>query len=146
MKVIFLDIDGVLNYAKTEARAPCGCIGIAEPSVRNLKKIIDKTGAKIVLTSTWKDEWDIDMDKCTPTGIYLDKKMKRHGIHILDKTKDDTQNRGEGIRNWLMKHDNVQTWIVLDDDVFPDYWAYDIFPHLIKTHFANGGLLEEHVL
>ena len=66
MKVIFLDIDGVLNYATTAARAPCGCIGIAEPAVRNLKKIIDATGAKIVLTSTWKSEWNIDADKCTP--------------------------------------------------------------------------------
>ena len=146
MKVIFLDIDGVLNYAKTEARAPCGCIGIAEPSVRNLKKIIDKTGAKIVLTSTWKDEWEIDADNCTPMGIYLDKKLKRHGIHILDKTKDHIDNRGEGIQNWLTRHDHVKDWIVLDDDIFPDYQAQNIIPHLIKTSFANGGLLEEHVL
>lgn len=146
MKVIFLDIDGVLNFAKTEARAPGGFIGIAEPSVKKLRSIVDATGAKLVLTSTWKSEWSINQEECTPDGIYLDKKLRRHGMHILDKTMDHIDNRGEGIHNWLSRHTHVDTWIVLDDDVFPDYEEYDILHHLVQTSFKEGGLQEQHVL
>jgi len=144
MKVIFLDIDGVLNFAGTEARAPGGCLGIAEPCVKRLRRIVDNTGAKIVLTSTWKDEWCFDESSCSAMGIYLVKKLKRHGMHILDKTKDHVDNRGEGIIEWLQRHDNVRDWIVLDDDTFRDYDRCGIMPRFIHTSFANG-LQDEHV-
>lgn len=34
MKVIFLDVDGVLNFTGTEARAPGGCLGLASAPVK----------------------------------------------------------------------------------------------------------------
>ena len=53
MKVIFLDIDGVLNTPSSESR--CGeYIGIDDEKVKKLKKIVEKTKAEIVLISTWK--------------------------------------------------------------------------------------------
>ena len=54
-------------------------------------------------------------------------------------------NRGEGIRNWLANHPSVTHWIVLDDDIFPDYKQHGIMPHLVKTNFYAGGLTETHV-
>lgn len=145
MKVIFLDIDGVLNFHGSEARAPGGYVGIAEKCVKNLKQIIVETGAYLVLCSTWKDEWDKDEENCTPMGVYLNKKLKRHGLHIIDKTIDNTYNRGEGIHEWLSRHDNTESWIVLDDDIFPDYNKYNIMPHLVKTNFYVAGLEDQHI-
>ena len=60
MKVIFLDIDGVLNtgwwYTQMDKNTPKDKYGYAfDPnSVANLKKIIDETGADIVISSSWK--------------------------------------------------------------------------------------------
>ena len=52
MKIIFLDIDGVLNVIP-QGRDEYGAIFHPE-FVANLKHIIDKTGAKLVISSTWR--------------------------------------------------------------------------------------------
>ena len=59
MKIIFLDVDGVLNTASSEER--CGeYIGIDDDKVALLKRLTDKTGAEIILISTWKKYWRKD--------------------------------------------------------------------------------------
>lgn len=47
MKIIFLDIDGVLNYENSKSK-------VEEEKVKLLKEIVDKTGAEIVLSSDWR--------------------------------------------------------------------------------------------
>jgi len=62
MKIIFLDFDGVMDTAYyghiigKECRPSNDEFGtVFDPNcVRNLKEIIDKTGAGIVVTSSWK--------------------------------------------------------------------------------------------
>ena len=53
-KIIALDIDGVLNCDTTKARSPSGYIGVSDKLIKRLKKIVDDTGAKIVLSSDWR--------------------------------------------------------------------------------------------
>ena len=56
MKIIFLDIDGVLNCDTTVES--CGnYLGIDNSKLKLLAEIVDKTKAKVVLTATWKDKW-----------------------------------------------------------------------------------------
>ena len=60
MKIIFLDIDGVLNsemyeWSRGEDRAD-NRIDLSR--VRLLKDIVSATDAKIVLSSTWRLDWD----------------------------------------------------------------------------------------
>jgi hypothetical protein len=52
MKIIFLDIDGVLNIIASTRDEWGACF--QEPFVTNLRKLIEATGAKIVLSSTWR--------------------------------------------------------------------------------------------
>ena len=53
MKVIFLDVDGVLNSQQLfEKSEDAQLISVDEENIKNLKKIVDATGAKIVLSST----------------------------------------------------------------------------------------------
>ncbi len=52
MKIIFLDIDGVLALMHRE-QDKYGSL-FHEQFVANLKRIIDETGAKIVISSTWR--------------------------------------------------------------------------------------------
>lgn len=60
MKIIFLDIDGVLNtkywYKHMDKSTVKDKYGYAfDPNaVSNLKRIIDETGANIVISSSWK--------------------------------------------------------------------------------------------
>src|ERR1700709_1279552 len=53
MKVIFLDIDGVLN--STHTANPRSFPYIVDPElVTRLKDVLAKTGAEVVLSSTWR--------------------------------------------------------------------------------------------
>ena len=124
----------------TERRAPHGCIGIDVDKVLHLKKIVEATGARIVLTSTWKAEWDKNPDLREPDGEYLNDVLEAQDLGILDKTEDKITDRGHGIVRWLSAHPQVTSWVVLDDDVFPDYEECGVMPHLVKTHFYTGGL------
>ena len=61
MKVVFLDVDGVLNTAKTFERVYNSFknsgkreLEIDSFRLEYLKKITDETDAKIVLSSTWR--------------------------------------------------------------------------------------------
>ena len=139
-KVIFLDVDGVLNDGATEDRTPDGFIGLSEAMIGNLASIIKATNAKVVLVSTWKSEWDELPENRTPDGAYLDKRLAQQGIVISDKTIDRVSNRGHGIVNWLAQHQEVTRWVVLDDDVFFDYEDCGIMPHLVRTRYCYGGL------
>lgn len=138
MKVIFLDVDGVLNFAGTEAKTPNGCMGIADTCVKKLKQIVDETNAFIVLISTWKREWNMDIEKCLPNGKYLVKKLDRRGLHIMDKTEDHIDDRGKGIYEWLKRHPNVTDWVVLDDEVFDDYKDYIPQDNRVITNYILG--------
>ena len=147
MKVIFLDIDGVLNCQSS--KSCCGFFkGIDNDKVKRLRHIVEVTGATIVLCSSWKKGWSpTDKDEQDRSATYMDNKLKREGLKILAKTDDKGSNRGEGIVNWISLL-NVEQWIVLDDEIFDDYEEYGIIPHLVKTNFydTNGGLQDCHVI
>ena len=57
LKLVFVDIDGVLN--NKEDKTSCFCMspesyGISKKNVEVLKKIISQTGAKIVWSTAWR--------------------------------------------------------------------------------------------
>lgn len=114
MKVIFFKVDEVLNFPDSDAVAPSGAKGVAEACVKKLKAFVQEFDGRLVLYGSWKKQWNFDDEKCTPDGIYLNKKLKRHGLHILDKVPDDLP-EGEDISAWLNRHPNVTSYCVLDD-------------------------------
>ena len=79
MKIVFLDIDGVLNCEGSRSRC-AGYRGIDDKKVENLAKIVKATGAEIVLISTWKEDWrKTDKARQGMMANYLDKKLKKQG-------------------------------------------------------------------
>lgn len=145
IKVIFLDVDGVLNCRASKSR--CGpYLGIDNDKVKRLRRIVEATGAKIVLTSTWRMGWQrVHKDDQDALANYLDRKLKRENLYILDRTYDQGMNRGEGIMKWIEAH-NVDSFIMLDDERF-DYARCGIISRLVKSTFDddNGGIQDEHV-
>lgn len=146
MKVIFLDIDGVLNHAGCAERSQSGFLGIEVSKVRRLRRIIDVTGAKVVLVSTWKEEWEpnLSLDQQKPDAIYMIQQLEKENVTLLDRTYDQIADRGQGIVSWLSLHPDVESFVILDDDTFKDYEPLLLIPHHVKTTFAYG-LLDKHV-
>lgn len=146
MKVIFLDVDGVLNCQSSKSRCG-GFIGIDADKVKRLRIIVEATNARIVLCSSWKSGWEKRYkEDQNELANYLDRKLKRERLQIIDKTtKANGSYRGEGIMRWIGEH-NVDTFIILDDDDF-DYAECGISSRHIKTKFYddNGGLQDRHV-
>ncbi len=145
MKIIFLDVDGVLNCQSSVSH--CGnYVGIDADKVNRLKLIVDVTNAKLVLCSTWKSGWErVYKEQQDEFGNYLDKKLRKEHLYVMDKTDDYGKMRGEGILDWLSKH-QIENWIILDDEPW-DYEGLGIQDRVVRTEFENdhGGLQDEHV-
>lgn len=147
MRVIFLDIDGVLNTPLSESR--CGeYIGIDDDKVERLADIVKRTNAKIVLVSTWKQYWRKE-EKLKPlqdyTAIYLDEKLKKFGLKVIDKTRDKADgiylSRGRGILEYIDRN-TVKSFVILDDLQF-DYDGCDLTDCFIKTNPTIGLTSEQ---
>lgn len=136
MKVIFLDIDGVLNTLqistkpfKTSRGQVCrdgfyyklscdsGDLEVAnEQAVMWLNKLCVETGAKIVISSTWR---------LCPNGFENTCKALRNTglldtIEIIGCTgrryDEHINRRGAEIKDYLDLHPEISKFIILDDD------------------------------
>lgn len=105
-KVIFLDIDGVLNVY-CEGRDEYGCT-FHKHFEDNLSWIIKQTKAKIVISSTWRF-----------SGLEILKEMwDKRGLpgEVIDITPDlNNLKRGDEIQHWL-DNNKVINYVIVDDD------------------------------
>lgn len=131
MKIVFLDVDGVLNsehwYKRNHKRHPerCRAENAINPRfVRNLAKIIRKTGAKIVLSATCRGS--VKSNK----SHYLRRIFKKYGLEIYDYTPRTGMERGIDIQEWLNHHLEVKNIVILDDDSD----MLHLMEYLVKTH------------
>ena len=165
MKVIFLDIDGVLNTSETFKRrrkeyekSKRWNIEIDLERVARLKYIINMTGAKIVLSSSWRLFGEFK------NGEYISKSKQlsdllnlfnSFGIKIYDITPhlDYGSKRDKEIMKWL-KGKDIESFVVIDDET--SFLMEFVGNELIKTSFLPDGemlmnmddctgLCEEHV-
>lgn len=141
MKIVFLDIDGVLNCNATKDMFKykgSNTLGIEQEKVQLLRQIIDKTDATIVLTSTWKDGWGVLDSLCDESGEYLNKQLAKEGLEIFCKTEDLTMNRGEGINKFLKDFSMVTSYVILDDYLFEDFKMFDLTNNLVLINECIG--------
>lgn len=131
MKVLFLDIDGVLNSEKyyqngrTNLSYPLSEIDPA--SVDLINYIVSETGCKIVLSSSWRLN---GLNECN--NIF--KKVGLPKIYDITPIHSVRGCRGEEIQEWL-KTKQVESYVILDDDrdMLPEQQ-----PHFINTYFVTG--------
>lgn len=127
LKVLFLDIDGVCNSAAyAKARGKGGMLGIDPEPAALIRRIVQETGCKVVLSSYWR---------LYPPDL---KRVREEVCELLDCTKSlPDKMRGAEVREWMQRHPDVERYAILDDD--SDF--YDFQP-LFRTSF-NTGLLPE---
>lgn len=139
--VIFLDIDGVLNNENTIEKTPAGYTGIDDLLLENLKCVIERTGAKIVLSSSWKEEWDHNPEKMSAEGQYLENKLGSKKISIVGKIEDIEGNsiyRAASIERYLRNNKSIKSYLVIDDEEFDFAEHTDIASHLLMTNWEIG--------
>lgn len=139
LKMIYLDVDGVLNFSTMEEKSPHGCIGIDSHKCNLIHYICEKTGAKVGLTSTWQHVWN---DPDDTDGIYIRNKFEYTGIPVIKTVPYSGWGRGKAIADDVKKN-NVKHWVVIDDDMWPDFEDEGILPHFVKTDYYKNGITNE---
>jgi len=148
-RIIFLDMDGVMNHEgyfriandKNE-RDP-----IDPVCVEYLNGIIEDTGAKVVISSTWRRWYKVEA---------MQNQLDHKGFkgEIIGKTPDVYSShkynapRGCEIDDWIKKHIyqpadsdllgfTYRRFIIIDDD---SDMLLSQAEHYIRTDFSGGGL------
>ena len=172
MKIIFLDIDGVLNHQNWFSRrhkevnqndvvSHYPFYEFDPESVEQLNRIIDETGAKVVVSSTWRLGRTITqlqeiLDRVGFIGEVIDKTPNFHakgtdndgeriGYTIPRGCEIDwwLDNKGKFQRiNWSTEEQQkyidksiVKNYIIIDDD---SDMLYNQREHFIHTSFMSG--------
>lgn len=137
MKILFLDIDGVVNCQYTTQRHR-GYIGIDPYMAFLIGKIKLDTDCEIVLSSSWRH---------TPEGI---EEVKAQVGPLYDTTGPSLGGRGAEIQAWLDAHPGNHVYAIVDDDTnmlkeqLPNYfrtmWLTGITPETatLITNHLNG--------
>lgn len=142
MKIIFLDIDGVLNNEvfpnafwailkqaelKREQAKSLHKIVMRDdygnyfcPTATNaLAYLIENTKAKIVISSTWRFMGEEKIKQ-----MWIDRKLPGEVIGVTGR--HDTRHRGEEINdwidNWTTENAEIMNYVIIDDDD-------DMMPH-----------------
>jgi len=139
-KIIFLDIDGVLNpthymnalynmwkasFGEIKSHDGYGQI-FFDQNCDALKRIIDVTGAKIVLSSTWRMEGEQKMK-----DMWRDRRLAGEiigitptEVQLVDAGVEefyDAVCRGSEIDYWINQNNFTGTYVIIDDisDMLP---------------------------
>ena len=142
MKVLFLDIDGVLNsenwfayriycvknnmvnilmnFVDTDDRNIKHKLTMLDDrAIANLNRIIEETGCKVVLSSSWRSS--IESENIFTQNLL---KLKGFKYEFYDVTprlwfSDFSIRRGEEIKLWMDKEsekNEIESFVILDDD------------------------------
>ena len=129
-KVLFLDIDGVLNIEDGKR----GSNHIDKGMVMRLNKVLSETGAKVVISSTWR---------CSMTKEEIDLHLRGCGFigDIVGMTADNDKSRFAQISDW-MDENWADDFVILDDiDVFSHMRNIPAFVRIADKHFFRTDKL-----
>jgi hypothetical protein len=128
MKVCFFDIDGVLRIAQN----PDGTNEqFVTQLVRNLARVVEVTGAKLVISSDWRRRKETLEIMALMPSLPLD---ALHGDQLPYSVRD----RGVAIRMWIDRHPMVTGYAIIDDCAR----LFDEAPPFVKEHLVlcNGRI------
>jgi hypothetical protein len=175
MKIIFLDIDGVLNCETGYKSGECNYVkwkwddgtddhhqSFYSKSKGLLNKLIEETGAKIVISSTWrsfgidfmKKVWEIEGMKGDIIGVTPNFRGDIDGYTIPRGCEIDYYIKNDldfGHINWskekqqeYMDKSGVENYIIIDDDSDMLYNQRNHFVHVLPSPRNRDGFNEKY--
>lgn len=123
MKIIFLDIDGVLNcHYLTIGNIIVDGGTLNTVLVEKLNTLIRETNAKVVISSSWR---------ILNTQAEIIDMLQSAGFQgeVIGMTPRSCNIRGVEIHDWLKSRNDVENYIILDDDSDMLLWQ--------ASHFFN---------
>ena len=130
MKVLFLDVDGVLNSEETFTKDPHAHFPIDAYMAFLVGRIEMNTCCKVVLSSSWRHH-----------GESVEH-IKKRVVPIFDITVSrpvvggaEMKERGYEIQEWLDRHPEVTHYAILDDD---SDMLEEQLPNFFKTEWKTG--------
>jgi hypothetical protein len=146
MKIIFLDVDGVLNWHDFLIKSQ-SCFVVDPACVRRVNVIAARTGAQICISSTWRLFFDETQKILKSAGL---------NVPIVGRTADlPDHGRGVEIREWMNPSElslgsgarkpsepfEIESFVIIDDC---DFGGELTKRHLVRTSMKDG-LQDHHV-
>jgi hypothetical protein len=174
MKIIFLDIDGVLNCESAYKNGECNYVewtnhlgekdhhqSFCSWSKELLNKLIDKTDAKIVISSTWRSSgiefmqrvWELEGMHGTIIGLTPNFRGDINGYTIprgceIEKWLSDNGfrhiNWDKSVQQKYIEKTGIENYIIIDDDSDMLYGQRNHFVHVLPSPRNNAGFNQEY--
>lgn len=176
MRIVFLDIDGVLNSQDAYKAGECKYVewindrgekdhhqSFCSWSKEYLNKLIEETEAKIVISSTWRMRgldymrkiWEIEEMKGEIIGVTPSFRGDISGYNIprgceIEKWLEDRRfshiNWDPDLQEKYMIESGIENYIIIDDDSDMLYGQRNHFIHVLPSPKNTRGFTEEHYL
>lgn len=139
VKIIFLDIDGVLRPVTGE--------GFNKKCIENINELIEETGAQIVISSTWRQRGIDDVKKFLFENGLKSDILDMTPMFVINKVwgKDWEKQckvkapRGMEIQEWIRDYTTmdkyVQSYVIIDDS---ENIFLNQLKHYIKVEQTKG--------
>jgi hypothetical protein len=148
-KVVFLDIDGVLNsnfWNDNHQKEISDGTLIDEEKIKLLAQLVNNTNSKIILHSGWRIWFNSDIKPVCKEAQKLVDLLAYEGLTIdgltpdltteeIRKTKKFSLVKADENLSWLKQHNDVSEWVVLDD---LDLHNEQIKQHQVKPDQSTG--------
>ena len=146
MNIIFLDIDGVLNYTKWYVNERNNNIeerDLDPHCIERVLRICKECDAKIVITSDWRLSWYGTILRLSRMGLseefILDKTPELIWLKNINPKIDCS--RGAEIQMWLDEHPECSNYVIIDDRT--DF-TNEQYPHFVHIN-SMWGIRDENV-
>ena len=174
MKIIFLDIDGVLNCESAYRQGECQYVewtwedgrkdhhqAFCSWSKHYLNELIERTGAKIVISSTWRSSgiefmrkvWEIEDMKgeiigitpnfrgdvngyTIPRGCEIEKWLKDSGLYHINWSREE--------QDKVIEKSGIENYLIIDDDSDMLYSQRNQFLHVPPSPRNLNGFSRAH--
>ena len=136
MKIIFCDIDGVLNSDYFTKKNGGNRSEIEERKVKNLKKIADATGAEVVIVSHANSFYGEEYNQLRINLI------KQYGVDpIASLDSGGFLGSKEDVVNKFLREKKVDKFVIIDDAA-DNYYLLETNLILVK---GRNGLTSQHI-
>lgn len=146
MKILFLDIDGVVlpgrAYSLPNQTKPI--VKVFDPcSVALLNDACNEAGWKIVIHSSWLRYWVKNLDGSTVREHCIEQGIKAEHFHETEPECNGGMHwRYDRVDDWLSRHKEVTEFIIVDD--CPPEDGYPRADKVLLTNFEEGITLENY--